>query len=197
MTAIRRGERHAARVVWRQLRSHVGVFGALGVLASVAGAKLRGEPFRRLGPAVDERDRLSRRQCGDLVLLDRALRARGQSDAAAAVTREAVLQGAIPFLDALLPPLDDDPTEEDMVALAETFFNAEGKGRKLAEGSFAFDVRRCRFVELLQAVEAEHLMTLFCEADEVYFDGQRRPITLRRKGTLARGAEVCDFRFSR
>lgn len=195
--AIGRGERKAASVIWSALKKELGFGPAIAVFWDILKQKGKGEPFARLGPAADERDRLSRRQCGDLVLLDRALRRRGHDELALTVARKAVLEGGVPFLDALLPNFEADPTEAEVQRLAASFFNAEGEARQDGAGRFAFDVHRCRFVELLTAVDATHLMRFFCEADDVFFDGKRRPILLRRSGTLARGASSCDFRFSR
>ena len=111
------------------------------------------------------------------------------------VARDAVLAGAVPFLDAMLPPMDEDAMRQLAPRLAESFFNAEGHGEPTSDGGFAFDVRRCRFVELLGAVGAPHLGPLFCEADNVFFDGKRRRLVLHRSQTIAGGAANCDFRF--
>ena len=166
------------------------------MLAGVAMAKLRGEPFGALGPPRDERDRLSRRQSADLVLLDRAVRRVADDEVALSIARAAVRAGAVPFLDAMLPPMGGDALRELAPSLADSFFNAEGEGRLTDDGGFAFDVSRCRFVELLTHADARHLAPLFCEADELFFDGKRRPIQLHRTRTIANGGASCDFRFT-
>lgn len=196
MRAIRIGERVAARTVWQQLRLRLGGWSAIGVLLGVAWQKLRGAPFRELGPPRDRRDRLSRRQCGDLILLDRVVRRTSDAETAMAVARAAVLAGAVPFLDAMLPDAGLDELAQLGPTIVEGFFNAEGEAS--VEGDdFCFEVRTCRFVELLGAADARHLAPLFCEADNIYFDGKRKLITLRRTQTLAKGGDHCDFRFSR
>lgn len=67
--AMRRAERAAVVPLLRALRREVGLWGSVRVLSAVALGRARGEPFAVLGAAVDERDRLSRKQCGDVVLL--------------------------------------------------------------------------------------------------------------------------------
>src|SRR4051812_40047516 len=98
--ALTRAERQAAQSVGSALRRRLGTAGMLRVLGTVAWGRMHGEPWKPLGPPVDERDRLSRRQAGDLVLLDRAVRALAGDEAARELSREAVLAGALPFLDA-------------------------------------------------------------------------------------------------
>lgn len=196
LDAIARGERAAARVVVGALRRELGVTRTFRVLARMGWEKVRGEPFASLGPPVDERDQLSRLQCGDLVLLDRAVRRVAGEGLALSLARRAVHAGAVPFLDAMLPDVEREQLRGLAPMLVGSFFNAEGATRFSEDrAELAFTVRRCRFVELLGAVGAEHLMPLFCEADEAFFDGRRRPIALRRTRTLGTGADECDFRF--
>ncbi len=196
MRAIRLGERHATKVVLQQLRARLGLLGAGRVLGKLVVAKLRGAPFAAMGPPRDWRDRLSRRQCADVVLLERAIKAVAGQDAALAVVRDAVLAGAVPFMDAMLPDLLPRDLAQQAPKLAQSMFNAEGQGQLTEQGEFVFEVQQCRFVELLGAVDAAHLAPLFCEADDVFFDGVRRPVVLHRSQTLATGGRCCDFRFS-
>jgi hypothetical protein len=192
--AIRRSEGVAARALVGELRRRLGWLGAGQVLARLALDKLRGEPFARLGPPADDRERLSRRQCGDLVLIFRALTERAGGEVAVEVARATMLAAAPAFLEAMVPPLSAVALAERAPELAASFFNAEGQGRRDGD-AYLFDVRRCLFVELLAAVDASELAPLFCEVDELFFDGRRRPLVLKRSGTLARGQRICDFRF--
>src|SRR5262249_21793245 len=146
--ALSRAEREASVIVGKSLRRRLGAARMLRVLGSVAWARMQGEPWQELGPAVDERDRLSRRQAGDLVLLDRAVRALAGAEVALEVAREAVLAGALPFLDALIPPLSADALGEAAKTLTSHFFNAEGNTFQKNWNTFHFEVSRCRFVEL-------------------------------------------------
>ena len=142
-------------------------------------------------------DRRSRRQCTSLVLLDRALRRRIGADASFALAREAVRAGALPFLEAMIPRVSADELGELAQALVERFFNADGEAAVDPSGeAFTYTVRRCRFVELLAAADASHLAPLFCEADNLFFDGGRRGVRLERSETLASGGRRCDFRFT-
>ena len=71
--AVRRSSARTAPLVLRLLRERLGWVGAAKVLASLGVARARGEPFGRLGPPASERERLTRVQAADLVLLHRAL----------------------------------------------------------------------------------------------------------------------------
>jgi predicted ArsR family transcriptional regulator len=194
--ALSRAEREAAHSVAGLLRRRLGTAGMLRVLGAVAWGRVQGEPWKPLGPAADERDRLCRRQLGDLVLLDRAVASLIGAAAAREIAREAVLAGALPFLDALIPPLPAARLAEAAEALTRCFFNAEGRAVHERPDRFQFHVSRCRFVELLGRVGAAHLAPLFCEADRAFFDSGARPLTLTRTRTLAEGADSCDFQFT-
>ena len=194
--ALKKGERAAVGVTFGALYSNFGFFGMLGVLWRVAIAKMRGEPFAALGPAVDERDRLSRRQVGDLVLLDRAIRSKHSDEKALAVCRSLTLAGGVIFLDAIVPHVAPDKLGEMAGKLIDEFFNAEGRATMVDAETLRFDVTRCRFVDLLSQVDALHLVKLFCEVDSGFFDGKRRPVLLHRTQTLATGGTHCNFTFT-
>ncbi|MEM7156370.1 MAG: L-2-amino-thiazoline-4-carboxylic acid hydrolase [Myxococcota bacterium] len=193
--AIERGERAAASITVRRLRRELGLWRTARVLARVAVGRARGAPFAELPPPDDERDRLSRRQCGPAVLLYRALLRETTQPHALQLTRASIQAGALPFLERMIPPLSLERFAVEGPALAQRFFNAEGEARMIDERTMGFDVRRCRFVELLEAAGAAELSPLMCEVDGEFFDGQRRPVTLRRRHTLAAGHDRCDFRF--
>ena len=63
--------------------------------------------------------------------------------------------------------------------------------------------RQCTSLVLLDralrrriGADASHLAPLFCEADNLFFDGGRRGVRLERSETLASGGRRCDFRFT-
>ena len=56
-------------------------------------------------------------------------------------------------------------------------------------------IRRCRFVELLDAIGEREMATLFCEGDKVFFDTRQPDVRLERPETLAGGGGCCDFKF--
>jgi len=192
--ALSAGDRAGARYVVATLRQELGVVGTVRVLGQIAWWRARGRPFDRLEPAQDERDCLSRRQCGPPVLLYRALQSRLPQPRALAVVHEAIAVGGLPFLERMIPPLDPARLAAQAGALTQRFFNAEGTVERGADGSVTFDVRRCRFVELLRAVEATELTPAFCAVDSRFFD-QRRGVQMTRRLTLAGGDDRCDFRF--
>jgi len=196
LAALRRGELAAVKALLGALLRRLSFRDTVRVMLLVGRDKLRGEPFAHLGPPRDERDRLSRRQCGDLVLLDRALRRIADAETALAIARQTAHAGAVPFLDAMLPDLDAARLRAVAPTLVGSFFNAEGLARINEERrELTFTVERCRFVELLREVDAPHLTPLLCEADDVYFGRQRRPIRMTRTQTLGTGGDCCDFRF--
>ncbi len=89
--------------------------------------------------------------------------------------------------------------EEDrrgyLESVGRRMFNARVHMPEANERSLAVDVTACRFVELCKLAGRPHLAPLFCEADARHFDSARAIVTLRRSGTIARGAARCDFRF--
>ncbi len=196
LTALRQGELAGARALLGALLRRLSIYAAARVLYHVARDKLRGEPFASLGPPADQRDQLSRRQCGDLVLLDRAVRRAADAETALAVAREIAHAGAVCFLDAMLPDFNAAQLRSAAPTLVGSFFNAEGIARIDEDTQeLTFTVERCRFVELLRAVDAPHLTPLFCEADDIYFATDRRPIHMDRTQTLGTGGDSCDFHF--
>jgi hypothetical protein len=199
--AMRRSERSASLSTVGMLRRELGVLGAAGVLADVLGQRLRGAPFSELGPPADRREALTRRQAAPAVQLHRALRRRVDAERAYALTRDAVLAGGLVFLRGLLGDLDPErdsagsDVAERLGELAGRFFNAEGELAMDGGRAVTFDVSRCRFVELLDAIDARELAPLFCEVDRAYFTPEQTPIRLSRGRTLAGGDDRCDFRF--
>lgn len=192
--AVRAAELAAGRAVINALRRELGITDTLRVIARIIRDRLRGRPFGHLGPPVDERDRLSRAQAAELILLDRALRRVRNGDVALRIARAAVIAGGGRFLSLMIPRL---PSGDAAGALADRFFNAEGETAAEADRAFTFTVHRCRFVELLAAAEASHLAPLFCEVDAVHFARADVPVRLTRTKTLATGGDCCDFRFDR
>lgn len=191
--ALARGERHAALTLLSLLRRHLGVARAALLLGRLLAHKARGEPFAHLGKPTDQRDRLSRRQCADVILLDRLLTPALGPEQTRAILRQIVVEGGVRFLDQMVPDLSPEQLRDQASSLAGRFFNAEGTVRAGDDG-VSFDVSRCRFVELTRAADASHLAPLFCEVDASFF-GQHRPIKLERTRTLASDGKPCDFRF--
>lgn len=196
--ALKIGDKAATRAVKARLRADLGAWKSTRVLARVLWSKLCGAPFAGLGEPEDERDRLSRRQCGDVVLLYRAISAvSGDEELALSICSDAVVAGGLPFLDAMIPPLPETKLGAFAREVAGRFFNAEGDAEADdARRTFSLTVRRCRFVDLLTAVGEPQLMPLFCAVDDAFFGEGHRPVRLERTQTLASGGPCCDFRFS-
>lgn len=63
-------------------------------------------------------------------------------------------------------------------------------------GVLSFDVKACALVRYLRERGAPELGPLFCRIDDImagFIDG----VALERSGTIAQGAERCDFRYRR
>jgi hypothetical protein len=66
------------------------------------------------------------------------------------------------------------------------------------DGRLEFNVTRCRYAELFQALGLPELGALFhCSRDFAMAEGFGGDIRLRRTQTLMQGASHCDFRFSK
>jgi hypothetical protein len=65
------------------------------------------------------------------------------------------------------------------------------------EGSFAFNVTRCRYAEMYRAMglgEIGHLLS--CNRDAAFCEGYDPKLKLERTQTIMQGASHCDFRYS-
>lgn len=61
---------------------------------------------------------------------------------------------------------------------------------------FSFDVHRCRYAEMYQALGVPDLgLLLSCSRDFALIEGFNPAIHLRRTHTIMEGAPVCDFRY--
>lgn len=204
-----------ARVLWKtevtssiaavgHLRRALGAVSAAATIAEVLGAQMRGEPWRALGPPVDRRDELCRRQAGGAVLLYRALRGRVGDDRARDLLRAIVLESGLDFADALLGDIDPardaagdlGKTNDVLARLVGRMPNAEGEVTVESPTEARFDITRCRFAELLRAVGAPEITPIFCEVDDAFFVPERTPVRFRRTLTIASGGDRCDFHFS-
>jgi predicted ArsR family transcriptional regulator len=197
----RRLELRTAAAAARILFTEVGVRLATVVLADVAVAQARGEPFRHLDPPEDDRERLCRRQAGPAVLMQRALRRWLGSERALEITREIVIAGAVVFLQHTIGPLEREvimektPEERDEMvqALGGRFFNAEVRWDEISEKAVRFTVNHCRFPALCKEGDAPEVAPLLCLGDAVYFGEVLGTVDLVRSQTLADGGDCCPF----
>lgn len=64
------------------------------------------------------------------------------------------------------------------------------------ETAFAFDIHRCFYLDVLTQYGAPELTPVFCKLDDLIYQQLPPWIRWERTGTLGRGDECCDFRFS-
>ena len=61
---------------------------------------------------------------------------------------------------------------------------------------FGFDVKRCQFMEMYEAMGARDLgFLLSCGRDFAMFEGMAPDVTFERTQTRMQGADFCDFRY--
>jgi L-2-amino-thiazoline-4-carboxylic acid hydrolase len=66
-----------------------------------------------------------------------------------------------------------------------------------SESSFAFNIHRCFYLDVLRAYGAPELTAMFCQLDDLAYAALPPSIRWERTKTLGRGDGLCDFRFSR
>jgi hypothetical protein len=197
-------ELYGGGVAVKKLWSELGPLHTLRVLADVAVSQAQGEPWRGLGKPADRKEALSRRQLGAAVLLERALRKITTPDTARELVSHIVLTASIDFLERNVPVLrkdkilsmNDTSRDRYLQRIQNKFFNADADMRLDGEDKLYMTIRRCRFVELLDAIGERDMAPLFCEGDRVFFDEHQPDITLERPQTLSCGGAICDFQFS-
>lgn len=202
--SVIQSELFGAGVAVKRLARELGPVDAARAFALVAVWQARGEPWRALGAPADRRDALSRRQIGSAVLLERALRKVADPQTARALVSDIALRASIDFLGRSVPVLKRDKIlslaqadrERYLRRIQAKFFNADADMRLEGEARLFMTVRRCRFVELLDAIGERDMAPLFCEGDRIFFDRHQPGVALERPETLACGGAVCDFQFS-
>lgn len=189
----------ALSIMW----SLLGRMTTMTVLIDMARRQLVGEPWKGMPPAEDEKERASREQAGQAVLLYRALKRRYGRDHALKVTGKIILDGSLIFLQSRVPlikpdllrKMDSDQQKDFLVNITDRFFNADAGSMEVTDSSFRYRITRCRFPELLAKAGHEELAPLFCAGDKVFFENSQPYIKFDRPVTLAENQEPCDFRF--
>ena len=69
--------------------------------------------------------------------------------------------------------------------------------REESERSFAFNIHRCFYLDVLTAYGAPELTAMFCQLDDLAYATLSPGIRWERTKTLGRGDDCCDFRWSR
>ncbi len=185
------------------LCGRLGPAGCAAVFATVGAGLARGEPWRSLGKPKDRGEALSRRQIGSAVLLERALRRRIPRDEARGIVAKIVRIASVDFLGRNVPRL----RRPDILSMCpearfaflkkiqSRFFNADSDLILQGDEALCMTVYRCRFVELLDAVDESDMASIFCEGDKDFFLNHQPHISLERNTTISNGGSVCDFRF--
>ncbi|MFX0102791.1 MAG: L-2-amino-thiazoline-4-carboxylic acid hydrolase [Candidatus Hodarchaeota archaeon] len=186
------------------LRKELGFKQTLSVISTFLKMKRRGEPFKGFEPPGNSKDRGSRDQLGDAILVYRALLDRLPREEAERITREVILAGAMAFLRGTVPVLRREEilskTKEEQEALLtsiiEKFPNPDWEIVETTETSFFYRITRCRFPEMLEKLGHPELSNAFCAADELYFNEYQSDIDLERTTMIGAGDKCCDFLFS-
>lgn len=192
------------------LRENLSPTAFLKVMAAYGKISLT-DPLADLSPRgwPPERERLVRHQLRAAVLLDIALE-RGLSmseEQRLELLLRVISETGARFIQSFLPLPDlevwritpTDERERYIEGAVGAFFNARVEredGIYAEDELLGFDVSECRFVTLTHELGRPHLAAMFCAADAVFFEREASPVRLERTGTIATGAERCDFRFS-
>lgn len=182
----------------------LGLFRTLIVGARLQAAVGRGEPFEDLPPATDERERLSREQIGPAIILYRLLLEKRSQEDAYAITKKAVIEGAVAFLKESIGPLEQETLErlDDQERRAfveergEKFFNATVEWETIEPQRVEFEVTHCRFPALCAEVGHPELAPVFCAGDAKFFGTIEPNVRLDRPATIAGGDPHCLFKLS-
>jgi hypothetical protein len=166
------------------------------------------DPLKTLGPdnRADLEDWLARRQLRPLLWLDDTLsRDLKLSDAERHAALGAVVSATgAAFLGQLFPAIQPEAWQAASNNERETlvrrtmrrFGNIAQADVMPSETGVGFDVRRCRFHRMVNALGRPDLGPLFCEADFVYFNRDNTMYSFQRSTTRANGGDVCDFRLT-
>lgn len=191
---------------FRILRRHLGLWRAARMMIAFV-ARRSDDPLAGV-PATDwpmDQEQLCRIQLRPVFHLDDIAREvlRMEESAREALLRDIIVELGAVFVERMLPVPDPGAwrrmnagdRDELLRSLGARMFNARLGAVRATERDLSLDVVACRFVELCHAAGREHLARHFCDADSRHFDSAESLVELRRSGTLARGAALCDFRF--
>lgn len=180
----------------------------LGRVAFSLARQARRDPLAKrmtLPPWNDAHDKLTRYQLRALFRLDDATRTALCWDEGArlALLGEVVAASGSRFIAKNVPfpsgtawmNASQAQRREFASRLQHRLFNTVMNTHEVTGQAVAFDVSACRFAQLCRAYERMYLAPLFCEADARFFRTSETGIQLQRTKTVARGDDVCDFRF--
>ena len=187
----------------RLLRREIGVRALVPMLIKLEARTLRSEPFADLPLPESEKEKLSRRQVGQVIILYRLLRERYGEQRAREIARQLVKSVAIEFLQHAIPtlrrsdyvPLSDVERMAKAGEIVRPIVNAEAQIEVVALERVDFTVTKCWFYDLTTRAGVPELATMFCAGDEGYFENHQPEIRFARTTTLAEGGPCCDFKF--
>lgn len=163
----------------------------------------RKDPWIHMSPAIDKKDKGSRAQLRDALMIYKALCHVIEPTKAIQVTKSVIKAAALEFLRGTLPVIDRDQVESldasgrvNLLArLLDKFPNSDWQFLETGEKKFVIQVTRCRFPELLQHHDLDFLSSAFCSADIEYFQRFQPDVHVERPWTIAKGHECCEFQF--
>ncbi len=182
--------------------SQIGWLRLPGVLFSVVWADIRGEPWRKLAAPATEKERLSRKEMGQAVLLFRALRSRFGHERALKVIGEVVKEAAVIQIGSFIPKtllenwreLDPETRDALLTEALNKFPNSHSESLYSDRDSFKYVISRCEFHELANGLGLPELATVFCAGDGLFFEREVPGAKFERPTTIASGGSCCDFR---
>lgn len=164
------------------------------------------DPSKVLGKPVSRDDELTRIQLRPVLLLDDVLTRdlRMSREQTLSVLHAVMAASGARFLETFMPTFERaewanaGAGEREAFAggLVSRLFNARVSSFRTDAEGLAFEVAECRFVSALRTLDRMHLGPLFCAVDAAYVERPGSNLVLERSGTLAMGAERCDFRFT-
>jgi hypothetical protein len=187
----------ALSVIYREL----GLLNTVKLGVNLILTSVFADPFKPLGPAIDQGDRLSRVQLKPVVLIYRHLLSQRERVEALRITEMIVLASGRAFLRDVLDGLDlhqlvaSNERERLLRERLKQIPNATFSLR-FEEDTLHFTVSACRFVQLCAQLSHPELTSLFCSVDDAFFGHDLAGVSLTRETTLATGGHSCPFVFS-
>lgn len=180
----------------------IGWFRLPGVLCSVLWGEIRREPWRALGPPSSDKEKRSRKEMGQAVLLFRALRDRFGQERAYELIGDVVKEAAVIQISGFIPKklLENwrelEPATRDAMLkeALDRFPNSHSESLDADRDSFKYVISRCEFHELANALGQPELASVFCAGDGLFFEREVPGAVFERPTTIASGGSCCDFR---
>ena len=180
---------------------------ALKVISRVSVQTVRNNPFKALNAKnkdISWQEKNSQRQILPALHLYDALLVSGfDGDEALKIVEKVVFSVARRYLRFTVPVIDDaalaQHSQQDRVnvfaKLVSRFDNVIGKLTNDGNDRFDLTVNQCYFSQYSHQLGYPQLASVFCKADQEYFDQFQPCVDLVRTKTLAQDGKACDFSF--